>query len=180
MTGSGAHDREGRDDRDSRDDIQQMLEARYGTGAQVRSEDRRILGSVVVLSTALIAFLIWATLIGATPAASGTLLRYSLLSDEQVRVTFQVRTRSGLEGPFTCVLRAQDAERIDVGYALVRIPPTDGSTQVVDYDLTTRSRGRVIEVLGCGEGLQAPRDVPDPQFPPGVRPPDQQPPGRAP
>jgi uncharacterized protein (DUF58 family) len=157
-------------------EVARMLAARYGT----TNRDRRLVAVIAICAAALLAFLSWATLIGATPPASGTLLTYSLSSDTEVRVTFQVRTRPGLEGPFICVLRAQDAQRIDVGYAVLDIRSTDGATEIVTYNLTTRARGRVVEVLGCDRGTEIPPTVPQPQFPPGVRAPEQSPPGRAP
>jgi uncharacterized protein (DUF58 family) len=162
---------------DPRDDeVTRMLAARYGT----RNQDRRLVVVIAVCAAALLGFLSWATLVGATPPASGTLLTYSLSSDSEIQVSFQVRTRPGLEGPFICVLRAQDAQRIDVGYALVDIRATDGATQTVTYTLSTRTRGRVVEVLGCDQGTDIPPTVPQPQFPPGVLAPEQSPPGRAP
>jgi hypothetical protein len=163
---------------DPQDDpvVARMLAARYGT----RNRDRRLVVVIAVLAAALLSFLTWATLVGATPPAAGTLLTYSLTSDSEVRVTFEVRTRPGLEGPFTCVLRAQDPQRIDVGYALLDIRATDGAIETIVYGLTTRSRARVVELLGCDQGTDIPKTVPEPQFPPGVRAPDQAPPGRTP
>jgi hypothetical protein len=153
-----------------------LLEVRYGR----RDSDRRILAVVLALGVLLVGFLTWSTLIGTSTPISARLVTYTLDSDVRTTVTFMVRTDERAQGPFTCVLRAQGEQRIDVGYALVSIAPTAGAERTLSYPLTTRAPARIVEVLGCGAGLDRPIDVPAPQFPPGVRPPEQVAPGRAP
>lgn len=73
-----------------------------------------------------------------------------------------------------CVLRAQDFERFDVGFAVVPVP---AGTAEMSYPLTTTARPTAVDVLACEADPYA---LPGPQFPPGVLPPAQPAPGLAP
>jgi hypothetical protein len=96
------------------------------------------------------------------------LVTWDDVAADRVDMTIQVR-RNGDEA-VTCVLRAQDQKRTDVGYATVDIPPGRAEV-VVDYALRTLAPAYTAELLGCASG--APPAVPPPQFPPGVVPPAQ-------
>lgn len=159
-------------------DTATMLAARYG----LHRPQRRwpLLISVTVSAISLVGVLIWAALSSVNPAIDGRLQSFEVLSDTAVRTSFLVRTGADLSESGICVVRAQDRQRIDVGYALVSVAPTAGRDVVVDYTLTTRKPAHVVELLGCGIGDGIPAGVPQPQFPPGVRAPDQIAPGRAP
>jgi hypothetical protein len=153
-----------------------MLALRYGTNRPTTG----VVALVAVLAVALLAFLTWATFVGSVAPVRADLLTFTMTNPEVTRIELSVRTRPGLAGPFTCVVRAQGERRVDVGYVLLDIAPTDGREDTVAYDLRTRSLARTVQVLGCFTGEQVPAGVPTPQFPPGVRAPDQAPPGRAP
>lgn len=162
----------------SDDAVAAMLAARYGT-----SRPRRrwpLVVSVSLSAASLIGVLFWAAATTTNPEIDGRLQSFSVVSDTRVDLRFLVRTRADVTEPGLCVLRAQDRQRIDVGYSLVTIEPTDGADALLTYPLTTRKAAHIVELLGCGLGDQIPRGVPEPQFPPGVRAPEQVAPGRAP
>lgn len=78
-----------------------------------------------------------------------------------------------------CVIRAQNDQRVDVGYATVTVEKPGNLTKVnFSYALTTESKAVLAEVLGCG--LTPKLRVPSANFPPGVQIPQQNPPGVAP
>lgn len=161
----------------SPEQVQAMLAARYGT---TRGTDRRLTAVVAILATALAGYLWWAFFVGRNPAVNATLLTYDITSESTVSIVFETTTRPGLQGPFTCVIRAQDNQRIDVGYALYDVRPTNGDKRTNVWTLTTRKPAQFVEVLACGQGRERPADAPAPQFPPGVKAPEQVTPGRAP
>ena len=78
-----------------------------------------------------------------------------------------------------CVIRAQNDQRVDVGYATVTVEKPGNVTKVdFSYALRTESKAVLAEVLGCGLSPQL--RVPAANFPPGVQIPQQNPPGVAP
>lgn len=78
---------------------------------------------------------------------------------------------------FTCAIRAQDSNRVDVGYAYLVLRPESARSQT--YRLATRAPAVFAGVLGCQPGVATDR-LPPPQFAPGVKPPAQPPPGITP
>jgi hypothetical protein len=140
------------------------MRARYG----VRPRSRVGVTLLAVLAVAFTGFVLWTGWRLATPPVQVKLLAFQVESDELVTVTFEVR-RDTLTDT-VCVLRAQDLDRTDVGYATVRI--TRGRDYVQPrYPLATRDRATIAEVLGCAPG-EAPV-VDEPQFPPGTTNPPQ-------
>lgn len=83
-------------------------------------------------------------------------------------ISFEVRRSP--DQTVVCVLRAQNSDHVDVGYAVVSIPPGDGYAQQ-DYALHTNAPPWVAEVLGCGKGA-APAGL-RPQFAPDAPNPEQ-------
>jgi hypothetical protein len=105
----------------------------------------------------------------ANPTAT-RLLSWKAMGSDHVTITFQAEPDATL--PVTCILRAQDSNRIDLGYATITIPPTADQDMVLrTYNLRTLAPAYTAELLGCEAG-GTPR-VPGPQFPPGVVPPAQ-------
>jgi len=101
---------------------------------------------------------------------------YALISwvpqgEHQARVLWKLDASSDRQW---CALRAQDFEHFDVGFAVVPVEP--GATSV-QYVMATRARPMALDVVACETD---PYGLPGPQFPPGVRPPDQPAPGYAP
>jgi hypothetical protein len=99
------------------------------------------------------------------PGAEVSLISWKVVAPDRTDITFQVKT--GNDDPLTCVLRAQDQSRADVGYATVQIKPVDGQIATT-YSLRTAIPSYTAEVLGCGDA-----SVPGPQFPVGVAAPSQ-------
>lgn len=148
----------------SRDQLTPEMQARYGL-------DRRPVGAWIAagaLAVGFIAALVFVGLnVGGNPIEF-RLVSWDVQTPEHVQVTISVDRPADAE--VTCVIRAQDANRIDLGYATVVIPP--GSAGVLlDYPLRTLAPAFTVELLGCSvEGVPG---VPPPQFPPGVVPPEQ-------
>lgn len=139
---------------------------RYGT-------DRRSRVGAVAVGVVVALFLLVVAVVGwklATPAVSSAVLRFEVVSDSQVTVTFEVHRRGS--GPTVCVLRAQGEKHEDVGYATVTITPGRDYLQPT-YPLATAARATSADLLGCGQG-SAPA-VDPPQFPPGTVNPPQVP-----
>jgi len=88
---------------------------------------------------------------------------------DRVDITFEVRKPEGLA--VTCVLRAQDGDRVDLGYAQTDLAAAPGYVQQT-YRMRVIGPAGGIEILGCGPQGE-PQRVPPPAFPPGVVPPDQ-------
>jgi hypothetical protein len=97
------------------------------------------------------------------------LLTWNDLTAERVDVTFEVSKPSDIA--VVCIVRAQDRNRIDVGYAEVDVPAGSEYEQLT-YRLRTLAPAFTAELLTCvpaGDPIR----VPGPQFPAGVAPPVQ-------
>jgi hypothetical protein len=142
------------------------MAARYGEGRTSRGL-LAVVVVVVALFLTVIGVITWRL---ATPGVQATLLRFVVVDDKHVNVTFEVRRDS--VSTTTCVLRAQSESHADVGYATVTISPGREYVQAT-YPLATTSLATTAEVLGCSAG-EAPR-VDPPQFVPGTTNPPQVP-----
>lgn len=132
--------------------------------------DRRSTGSTIGAILAICAFaaaLAWVTMALGRASVDASVRTWMDLGDH-VDVTFTVASRS--DEPVTCVLRAQDRTHADVGYAVVPVGPANPAVTVT-YPLRTLAPAAAVEVLGCAS--ESDLQVIDPQFPPGVVPPDQ-------
>jgi hypothetical protein len=109
------------------------------------------------------------------PSVSAQLLAFEIVSPTQVNVTWELAR--GPELTTYCVLRAQDVLRTDVGYVTVTVAGGSDYEQVT-YPLTTNGQAVLAEVLGCSNSKNM--RVPPANFPPGVKIPEQVPPGVAP
>lgn len=138
----------------------EMIE-RYGINH--RSKTSRIVTYVLALGFALI--LGFVAFQVTRPGVDFELISWDVITPDHTDVTFRVHAPN--DEPVTCVVRAQDSSRADVGYATVPVVPIDGSATVT-YSLHTAIGSYTAEVLGCGDDR-----VPDSQFPQGVVPPSQ-------
>lgn len=109
------------------------------------------------------------------PSVTAQLLTFEIVSPTQVNVTWELAR--GPELTSYCVVRAQDISRTDVGYATVTVSGGSDYEQIT-YPLTTNGQAVLAEVLGCSNSQNM--RVPPANFPPGVKIPDQVPPGVAP
>lgn len=133
--------------------------------------DRRPWGTMIGAGILVVGFalaLVFVTTGLSRDTVTATLVSWDDSAPDHVSVSFDVQ-RQGTD-TVTCVIRAQDKSRADVGYADISIPP-GASTLRIDYELRTLAPAYVVELLGCSVGLAA--NVRQPQFPPGVVPPDQ-------
>jgi hypothetical protein len=146
-----------------RDQLSPEMIERYGLGH--RSRWPMALG--LSLALGLAALLAWGTISLSRSAVAVDLRSWSAASDH-VDLTFTVARRTN--EPLTCVIRAQDRSRADVGYATLVVRPT-GEATTVRYALATIAPAYVVEVLGCS--AEGPPRVIEPQFPPRVVPPSQ-------
>ena len=121
--------------------------ARHGVRLTRRSKIITIV-SVALVSAAALAALLWIALYQANPAVRGTLLGYEVTSDRAVEVRFEVWRKPGVTAQ--CVVRARNAEGVEVGSRLITIPP--GERRVVQtVALETRSRAVSGELKDCRE-----------------------------
>ncbi|MFM8350228.1 MAG: DUF4307 domain-containing protein [Actinomycetales bacterium] len=141
-----------------------LMRERYGVDQ--RRWAGSLLGAVVVAAFAAALAWVWLGL-GADRVES----RLLTWDDSQPgRVTMVVNVRRPAAAAVICVLRAQDRTRVDVGYAVVPVPP--GASEVtLTYQLAVVAPAFLAEVLGCS--AQGQPQVPEPQFPPGVPAPSQ-------
>lgn len=150
----------------TRDQLSPEMQQRYGL-------DRRPIGRYVAVAVLVLAFVATLVIVGiliTRPKANVRLIEWRIVGPSRVDVTYQVDRPAGLD--VTCVIRAQDAKRIDVGYALEELPPkSEGDADIHEFSLATLAPAATIEVLGCGTPGEI--RVPPPQFPPGVVPPEQ-------
>jgi hypothetical protein len=140
------------------------MAARYGVG---RTSPVGV-AAVAVLVLGFLAVIGAITWRMATPPVQAKVLAYDVVTDSAVDVTFEVR-RDELSDT-VCVLRAQSAKHVDVGYATVTI--SRGRTYVQPrHTIATLARATTVELLGC-----APNEAPvvdPPAFAPGTTNPPQ-------
>ena len=148
----------------TRDQLSPAMQERYGLAH--RPVGRRI--AVTVIVVAFVGALAFVTLGVTDNPVQSRLIAWDDVAADRVDMTIQVRRPEADE--VTCVLRAQDVNRIDVGYAEVVLPAGDPQV-LLDYSLRTIAPAYTAELLGCAVG--GPPSVPPPQFPPGVVPPAQ-------
>jgi hypothetical protein len=149
-------------------EIPPHLHARYG----VRPPSRlrwvaAALAAAVVLPTGIYA----ASRYVATQQVPFALISWAALDEQHVQVLWQLDAAAERRW---CVLRAQDFDHFDVGFAVVPVAP---GVRWVEYGMATLERPLAVDVEACSAD---PYDLPGPQFPPGVRPPAQVAPGLAP
>ena len=148
----------------SRDQLSPEMRARYGL-------DRRPIGTwiaAVVLVAAFIAALAFvATGVTGNPIEF-RLVSWSVVGPDRVDVTISVSRPA--DSAVTCVLRAQDENRIDLGYVVTELP-AGTANELITYPMRTLAPAFAVELLGCSvDGIPG---VAPPQFPPGVVPPEQ-------
>jgi len=141
------------------------MQARYGM-------DQRPIGRYIVVGLVVLGFIVGVVFVWLNLTADRVqfrLLAWEAVSAERVDVTFEVRAPANVDA--LCIVRAQDSQRIDLGYAEVPVPAGE-EYRLVEYRLRTVAPAYAAEVLECiaaGDQLR----VPGPQFPPGIAQPEQ-------
>lgn len=124
----------------------------------------------VGVGAVLVAALLYGAWQVANPSVTWQVTAFHVRSPQLTTISFDLQRSA--RTTVDCVIRAQDQDSTDVGYATVRIPP--GAAELaVTYPLATRATAVIVDVLGCSDN--GPPRVPDPQFPPGTANPSQQP-----
>lgn len=146
-------------------DLSPQMRQRYGLDRN--PWPLRIFSAAVVAAflAALVALAVKLTAAPITPR----ILLWQQPQPDRVDITFDVSKPAGMA--VSCVLRAQDADRTDLGYATVDLQPAPRYQQT-EYSLRVLGRAVYIEILACGPTGERLR-VPPPNFPPGVVPPAQ-------
>lgn len=104
----------------------------------------------------------------ANPDVRYKLIAFNIVDAQHAEVTFQIQ-RNALQ-PVECVVRAQNKEHHDVGYAIVTVPPGGDDIQLT-YHLATRAQAVMAEVLACAKPGEL--HAPVAAFPPGTSNPPQ-------
>lgn len=141
------------------------MQKRYGLDKSNTGRNA-LIGAIVLFFTATLGFVGYSLL---QNDIQFKLLAWDDLAADRVDITFEVRRDS--ETAVDCVLRAQDRNRIDVGYAIVTLAAGEPYVRQT-YALRTLAPAFTAELLTCvasGDSIR----VPGPQFPAGVSPPDQ-------
>ena len=147
------------------------IQRRYGLPPRRRRGVLIVLIVTALFTAPLLAQFAWRS---GTEQGVLTMPSHEVISDSTVRLRLNY---AGRDRAFVCAVRAQDYDRQDVGYAYLQLPP--GAARTWEYPLRTRHRTVLAAVVACQPGLD-PTRLPAPQFPPGVKPPEQQPPGFTP
>lgn len=147
------------------DQLSPEIRARYGL-------DHKPWGTRILVAFIVVGFAAAVLFVGfqmSRETVQYRLLAWDDVATDRVDVTFEVRRPA--DQAVTCIVRAQDSRRIDVGYAVVDIPSGEEYT-LVEYPLRTVAPAFTAELLTCGRTGEA-LGVPGPQFPPGIAPPEQ-------
>jgi Domain of unknown function (DUF4307) len=124
---------------------QTLAITRYGVRMTRRGKITMII-CVTIIAAAALTGLLWIALYQANPPVRGTLLGYEVTSDRAVEVRFEVWRRPGVTAH--CVVRARNAEGVEVGSRLIIIPA--GERRVIRTEvLETRSRAVSGELKDC-------------------------------
>ena len=149
----------------------QHIQERYG----YRVVNPRLRMLMTMVGTAAIAIAAAAYFNHRATATTFSLTTFTITSEATVDMKWQI-ARPENEVTY-CVIRAQNKQRSDVGYATVEIA---AGAPVADFEYTLRTESSAVlaEILGCGSSPQL--RVPTPNFPPGAKIPAQDAPGVAP
>ena len=151
-------------------DIPPHLHERYG----IRPRSAWFVPGVAAVTLLALAFGGWvASRYLASKNPPFVLQTWNVSDDTHIDVQLQV---SASDQPRWCGIRAQDFDHFDVGYAILPVAPATATT-VVTYRMQVLERPTAVDVLDC---TAEPLTLPGAQFPPGVKPPEQDAPGRAP
>ena len=107
------------------------------------------------------------------PPLNEKLLAWEIKDKNNVEVIFEVRRNENLN--LWCLLRAQNENMTDVGYAILEIPQDGKNYKQINYNLKTYEEAFSVEVINCDDEKESTL-FKAPQFIPGVEIPKQDPP----
>lgn len=126
---------------------------RYGRRRAPRRAPRWVLPLLVAGVVAIGALLSWQLYRNyAGDAITSRVTAYTIVSDSEVRITFEVIKDGG--EPATCIVRARSRDGEEVGRAEVPVPAGEQGRRstVLTYTLATSKRAVAPEVYGCAPG----------------------------
>ncbi|GAA3576998.1 hypothetical protein GCM10022197_37760 [Microlunatus spumicola] len=113
---------------------------------------RRTKVVLVVAATAVaMTWLVWAALLHATPAVSGDVAGFDVVSDTSIKVTMTVQ-RDDPSQPATCRLLAQSTDFQPVAESSVPVAASAYKVVDVPVTLTTLRRATSVTVRSCSTG----------------------------
>jgi len=101
------------------------------------------------------------------------LLAWEIKDENNVEVIFEVNRNESLD--VWCLLRAQNENMTDVGYAILEIPKDGKNYKQLNYNLKTYEMAYTAEVIKCDDEKDSTLFIAS-QFIPGVEIPKQDPP----
>ena len=107
------------------------------------------------------------------PPLSEKLLAWEIKDKNNVEVIFEVNRNESLD--VWCLLRAQNENMTDVGYAILEIPKDGKNYKQLNYNLKTYEMAYTAEVIKCDDEKDSTLFIAS-QFIPGVEIPKQDPP----
>lgn len=150
----------------TRNKIPPHLHERYG----IRPRPWKLIGAAAAVALSLAGYLL--SSIGGNIASGGevTLLVWAKTADDAVGISWSVNRADNAS--VTCVLRVQDSDRFDVGYAVVRVKDTAATPQ---FRTVIATRGQIYAVpTPVCEPVEANNsNIPGSHFRPGLLPPAQ-------
>jgi uncharacterized protein DUF4307 len=106
---------------------------------------------VAVGTLVALTWLVWVALVHATPAVSGDVAGFRVVSDTSIEVTMTVQ-RSDPSTPATCRLLAQSTDFQPVAERTVPVAASPYEVVDVPVTLTTLRRATSVSVRGCTSG----------------------------
>jgi hypothetical protein len=120
-----------------------LLAQRYGPAHR---KPVGVLIAVGVVVAALLAWLVWAGLLAATPDVRWEVTGYSDVTDRSIQITFTVTKQ--VHDTAICTVQARDEQNNEVGRA--DVPVSDALTNVeVRYTLKVIAKPTTVDVLNC-------------------------------
>jgi hypothetical protein len=101
------------------------------------------------------------------------LLAWEIKDENNVEVIFEVRRNENID--VWCLIRAQNENMTDVGYAILEILKDGKNYKQINYNLKTYENAYTAEVINCDDEKESTLFT-APQFVPGVEIPKQDPP----
>lgn len=120
------------------------LRARYG----LDHKNNGLVLIIVLIVTALISWLIWSATYYSNPKLSSQLIAYQNVGDNQIKVTYQVRSKK-IKSQITCRLVARDIYRNIVGETNDLIDKPNQKIFTRTITLNTLSPAVNADVVGC-------------------------------
>jgi len=107
------------------------------------------------------------------PPLNEKLLAWEINDKNNVEVIFEINRPIDMN--VWCLVRSQDFNMTDIGYAILEIPQDGSDYKQINYVLKTASEAFTVEIMNCDDDPKSSL-FPAPQFAPGVEIPQQDPP----